>query len=352
VSNSIVLYNKALENFRLKSEDIAIIELRKAISLNPDFYEAINLLGVFYIYTKEYKKAEETLKKVISAERNSIRAMEYLKVINPDYSPLIEKQGKAKSNKKKGNIVKKEKETRKKAESFSKPLKGSFGVEKSDGQDIIKIAVGFILGALLMLLIIKVGFSDKAVDTSNDVGEVQDDVYAIKEKYEVKLRDQNDKYRDIVSKLEEANDKVSYYINIPKLLEIENLILQKDYQVAADKLISLKNVEFKGIEKEKYDKLLDDTMTNASWNVFSQGRSMLEAKKYQEALDNFNKAALYSEDDWQYASINLYYMGYCYKELNNYTMAMQIFDEVIEKYPASVYAGYSKSRKNEMEQQN
>ena len=70
--------------------------------MNPDFYEAINLLGVFYIYTKEYKKAEETLKKVISAERNSIRAMEYLKENNPDYSPLIEKQGKAKSNKKKG----------------------------------------------------------------------------------------------------------------------------------------------------------------------------------------------------------------------------------------------------------
>jgi len=44
-----VLYNKALEDFRAKSEDIAIIELKKAISLNPDFHEAMNLLGIFYI---------------------------------------------------------------------------------------------------------------------------------------------------------------------------------------------------------------------------------------------------------------------------------------------------------------
>jgi len=44
IKNSIILYNKALESLRTNSEDIAIIELKKAISISPDFYEAMNLL--------------------------------------------------------------------------------------------------------------------------------------------------------------------------------------------------------------------------------------------------------------------------------------------------------------------
>ena len=46
IRNSVILYNKALENLRMGSEDIAIIELKKAISMNSTFYEAMNLLGL------------------------------------------------------------------------------------------------------------------------------------------------------------------------------------------------------------------------------------------------------------------------------------------------------------------
>jgi len=56
-----VLYNKALEDFRAKSEDIAIIELKKAISLNPDFHEAMNLLGIFYMYMIKLQKFSKKL---------------------------------------------------------------------------------------------------------------------------------------------------------------------------------------------------------------------------------------------------------------------------------------------------
>jgi len=53
-----------LEDFRAKSEDIAIIELKKAISLNPDFHEAMNLLGIFYMYIGENDKAAEVFQKL------------------------------------------------------------------------------------------------------------------------------------------------------------------------------------------------------------------------------------------------------------------------------------------------
>jgi tetratricopeptide (TPR) repeat protein len=82
IKNSIVLYNKALESLQTGSEDIASIELKKAISLNPDFYEAVNLLGVCYSYLNEQEKAIEMFQRVVNAENNGVKALSYIGQIN------------------------------------------------------------------------------------------------------------------------------------------------------------------------------------------------------------------------------------------------------------------------------
>ena len=104
IKNSILLYNNALENLKMDSEDIAMIELKKAISLNPDFYEAINLLGVCYYYLKDYDKAEEIFEKVARAESNGVRAFNYLRYIRKEEPPNISGDGK---QVKKGHVRKK-----------------------------------------------------------------------------------------------------------------------------------------------------------------------------------------------------------------------------------------------------
>ena len=82
IRNSIFLYNKALETLLSGSEDIAIIELKKAISMNPRFYEAMNLLGICYSCAKDNVRAAETFEKVIKAEQNSVKALKYLSLLN------------------------------------------------------------------------------------------------------------------------------------------------------------------------------------------------------------------------------------------------------------------------------
>ena len=75
VRNSILLYNKAIESLRSGSEDIAVIGLKKATSMNPGFNEAFNLLGICYSYMGEREKAAEAFNRVIKAESNSVLAM-------------------------------------------------------------------------------------------------------------------------------------------------------------------------------------------------------------------------------------------------------------------------------------
>lgn len=84
---SINLYNKARDCMLLGSEDIAIIELKKAISHNPEFCEAYNLLGLAYYGSCEYEKASKMFESVLKMENDNIKALEYLSIIrsNKEY---------------------------------------------------------------------------------------------------------------------------------------------------------------------------------------------------------------------------------------------------------------------------
>jgi TolA-binding protein len=81
--------------------------------------------------------------------------------------------------------------------------------------------------------------------------------------------------------------------------------------------------------------------------LYTDGRNLFKSKKYQEALEKFEKSATYHQK-WKNAGTNLYYLGYCYKELNNDAMALKVFNEVVEKYPNTQNANHAKSRIDEI----
>jgi Tfp pilus assembly protein PilF len=56
-NDAIKMYNKALNYMKQKSEDMAIIQLKKALEINPKFIEAYNLLTLCYLYLKDNTKA-------------------------------------------------------------------------------------------------------------------------------------------------------------------------------------------------------------------------------------------------------------------------------------------------------
>ncbi|MGI6049586.1 MAG: hypothetical protein ACOYEI_01965 [Acetivibrionales bacterium] len=78
MKHAMELYNKALDDLQSKNEDIAIIALKKAISLYPDFYEAMNLMGICYLSLNDENNARRMFRKVMKKDNNGIRASKYL----------------------------------------------------------------------------------------------------------------------------------------------------------------------------------------------------------------------------------------------------------------------------------
>ena len=61
--SAIILYNTAVGELNKGNFDLVIDDLKKALSYNEGFTEAIKLMGLCYVNMKEYKRAEKTFKK-------------------------------------------------------------------------------------------------------------------------------------------------------------------------------------------------------------------------------------------------------------------------------------------------
>lgn len=351
VRNSIVLYNKALEDFKAKSEDIAIIQLKKAISLNPEFHEAINLLGIFYTYIEDYENAAHTFKKVIDKEKNCVKAIEYLKEVDPNYEVPFESKEDAKDSKGKKKSKKSEKKPKeKKYISTNKAVDFKVAeLKKNRTNDFIKIGAGFVLGAILAFLVTMVIYPN-----GRNGGKIEKDANLPPqtnnedEIYKEKFNQLSEEYSVLNSQLEQLRTESEYYLNFYRLAEAEELLENEKYVEAADKLVPLKNFDFTEKENEKFNMLYHEVIDKAAWIAFKEGRDSLEVKIYEDALENFNKVESYV-DDWEHLHYNFFYMGVCYENLNNIQKALEYYNKAVEKYPGSHGANLSQDRIREIE---
>ncbi|MCX7843451.1 MAG: tetratricopeptide repeat protein [Clostridia bacterium] len=352
IVNSILLYNKALEKLRMGSEDIAIIELKKAVSLNPNFYEAMNLLGLCYLYTKDYAKAQEAFSKVMSQERNGVKALNYINMMNSGAfsqqtqdnaksfaAPSVRKQLKEKEKKSAGNAVEQLK-------SASKPK----AIMK---KDFIRIIAGFAAGIVLMMLlnlIIKPSADDSSIagykQNAYAAAEQNTKITELSEKVD-KLSAENEKLQNDIKA---ASSELDYYKNVSRLFEAEKLFSEGSLEGAADILVLIKSVGFRDPEKSKFEALFNNIIPKAAWRVFNEGNDLMGRKKYQDAVGKLSKIQVYGKD-WAYLDITLYNIGLCYKEMNDSKNALEAFNKLIKDYPSSQYAEYARYRINELQGQ-
>lgn len=99
IRNSIVLYNKAIDCLRANSEDIAIINLKKALTMNPGFKEAHNLLGLCYLLINDNNRAVDEFKLVAESGKASIDSLRYLMALGVDDSFPVPGKARNKSSK-------------------------------------------------------------------------------------------------------------------------------------------------------------------------------------------------------------------------------------------------------------
>lgn len=87
INQTIKKYNQALAYCRQDSRDLAVIQLRKVLSMNPKFIRAHQLLALLYMDSEQWDKAKRELVKCAEMDRNNIQTLTYMREVDRMLAP-------------------------------------------------------------------------------------------------------------------------------------------------------------------------------------------------------------------------------------------------------------------------
>lgn len=352
---AIQLFNKALEDIKSGNEDIAIIQLKKAISLYPSFFEAMNLLGICYYAAGKEDAARSAFKQVIDADDSGLKAMQYLNkmdglVEQTDSGSVSSKRKSSKSSK--GSRASKEEGLI--SEWVAKGL-------KAEDNSIygLKYIAGILIGVLIMGLIWYMVPTNKSLFTitkeeniikdpelENQINQLNSRIEKLeqdldnKKEENLKLMESFGVYKDWVARLKQAEE----IYNEGKYIEAAELMMNQQGTAVPDDL------------KGTYDSLWDQIRLKAANQYYNDGNKTYNGNTardigvYRTALEQYETAiALIDADSVTYKAALYYQAGKAAARCNELEKAVELFEYVADEFPNSSYSSYSISRLKEIE---
>jgi tetratricopeptide (TPR) repeat protein len=352
---AIQLFNKALEDIKSGNEDIAIIQLKKAISLYPSFFEAMNLLGICYYAAGKEDAARSAFKQVIDADDSGLKAMQYLNKMDG----LVEQTDSGSvSNKRKSSKSSKGSRSSKEEGLISEWV--AKGLKAEDNSIYgLKYIAGILIGVLIMGLIWYMVPTNKSLFTitkeeniikdpelENQINQLNSRIEKLeqdldnKKEENLKLMESFGVYKDWVARLKQAEE----IYNEGKYIEAAELMMNQQGTAVPDDL------------KGTYDSLWDQIRLKAANQYYNDGNKTYNGNTardigvYRTALEQYETAiALIDADSVTYKAALYYQAGKAAARCNELEKAVELFEYVADEFPNSSYSSYSISRLKEIE---
>ena len=161
INQAVKRYNQAIIYCQQSGEDMAIIQLKKAVAANPNFVKAYQLLALIYIHTEQYSQARQAIRaahKLDTTDSTTLRYMHELTEIR-----------------KERNVKLKEKETKEDHtitytignETIIQPMANRF-TDNTGLQTIINIGIGLLVGVAVMWFLIMPAINLSKQDKNNE----------------------------------------------------------------------------------------------------------------------------------------------------------------------------------------
>lgn len=333
INQTIKKYNQALLYCKQESEDLAIIQLKKVLSLNPNMVQAHQLIALLYMRAEEYEKAKKALMKASKIDTNNTTTLRYLKELNEVYSSQVStQQVKAKQRKEEKVTYQSGNEVIIQPTTFK---------ENSGTTAVLNVVIGIVLGiAVAWFLILPARIQSIKSDSSKTAAEYTEEISVKTEKI-AELEEQLETAKE---ELNSANKKLAKYegdsgtvTNYEKLLEAYSLYIAGE-DIAAidilneidDKLLSESGVQLYNSMKTKVDSTAVDAL-------YQEGYAAYKSEDYTTAMNKMLKVV---EIDESYSN-SLYILGKCYQLTGDQASANEYFRKVIELFPGTETAYYA-----------
>ena len=350
INQTIKKYNQALTYCNQDSLDLAVIQLKKVLSLNPKFIRAHQLLALLYINSEEWERARRELTKCREIDTNNTATQRYLKEVE---EMLVPEEGVKQSSRKKqktDDIVK--------YQSGNETIIQPVNIREGKGvTSLLNLGIGVIIGiAIAIFLILPARIQASRADIDEDlrkVSEQSDAKTATIDELQQQVNELTKKNGDLQQDLE------AYLGTDGKLRSVESLLKAADayltnpeeVTVVADYLEEIVQDDTEGGDgnsesfEDLYNTLLALVGPSVAQAYYDDGYEAYRQENYADAILNLEKAFKYDAANGD----ALYNLANSYYRTGEEEKAKDAYLQVIELFPNTEKASKSEAFLEEME---
>ena len=328
-------YNQALAYCQQDSLDLAVIQLKKVLSMNPRFLQAHQLLALLYINNQEWDKAKKELDKCLKIDTNNTITLRYMKEVQA-MMPAEEER----SKKKKEAIV---------YQSGNDTVIQPVGKKDSSGlRTLLNLLLGVAIGVGVAWFLVL------PARVQNEQTKAQAEKNAISEQLDAKAVEVAELTKQVESLMQEK-DSLNVSLNEAQGVNAA-VIASNDLIEAAVMYLNetgdeleiagiMEEITDEYLEKEAseefialYQALLGEIGSTVAETYYNAGYEAFRTEEYETAIENLTKAFKYEPENGE----ALFNLGNAYRKSGDEASAVSVYKQVMELFPDT-----EKARKSE-----
>lgn len=325
-NQTIKKYNMALTYCEQDSLDLAVIQLKKVLSMNPRFLQARQLLALLYINSGEWEKAKKELERAIGIDANNTMTLRYLREVE-QMMPSEEERAK----KKKDAIV-----YRSGNDTVIQPV----GKKEPSGlQALINIVIGVVLGIGVAWFLVLPARVQQAQSDANDkykeVSELLDARTVQADELTARINELTQEKDSLSSSLSEIQGNTVVIEANTNLIEAALMHMDGsgNEMAIADELERIDEDYLQNESTESFRKLYDALKNSVgkvvARNSYNVGYEAYKAENYDTAIEKLERAYRYDPSNGE----ALYNLGNSYNKKGDTDKAVEIYKQVTELFP-------------------
>lgn len=342
VNQIIKKYNYALSQAQSGNLDVALIQLKKVVSMQPNYLVAHQLLALLYMQHGENEKAAKSLRKAQKIDINNTITLRYLAELglNPNAVRIDKEMKKLQS---KGKALEKAEEPK-----FFSP-EPTLRDGKINKLSFLYLVIGIVVGVLAVFFLVvptmKKSISAEFNSQAVAMGEEQTSMASEIQTLESEKEDLNDTIAELKKKMKKIEDEAVDESVYDNLFDGITLYANGDKDAAAETLIK---VDISALEskpaKELYNKIKEETFEAMSTKKYVEGSGYYNRGNYDEAVKSFELALKYNENN----ANAMYYLGRVYQRNGDNKNAKKYYKKIINEYPNDPRYGDASRRLEEI----
>ncbi len=298
-------YNMAVNYARNNSEDLAIIQLRRVLSLNSRMLDAHHLLALLYMKNKDYTKAKKVLRKAQLIDTNNTTTLRYLREVERLHAI---NRGNPENLRSTGTN-----RDRITYQSGNDTVIQPTSFKESGGiWTVLHVLAGIVIGLLAAWFLI---------------------LPAQRSQIQREYRQREQKlYAEFTGREDTAATEEPDKTEKPKETGEPSGSEEPDGTGAPDSTKEPGDSDASGeLDQEVFgdpdNMQLDDSMTAEDY--FSRGSDLYDYGSYEDAIPNLQKALVLDDEHL----MSLYYLGRAYQKLEMKESAITVYERIIALYP-------------------